>query len=177
MTQVSKPISDMQSRTEADELREFNQFVAEMMPKLINHLLRTKTNGDIHWAEDIAQETFATLWNKRRTVRKLNWSWIKRVAENLYFNDYHRRKRVTVVEEVFTAAEPDDDLDFSLTRIDMQHKIRRLSRIDRMVFLLRSQHLSYQEIAARLGIPIGTVKSRLHRCRKIIESLEESSCG
>jgi RNA polymerase sigma-70 factor (ECF subfamily) len=99
--------------------------------------------------------------------------WLSRITTNAFLDDVRRRKRrpFEVVPElpdrVFTA---DDDPDAALARArlpeDVQAAIRSLPVDFRTaVVLCDVVGLDYAEIAAATGVPVGTVRSRIHRGR------------
>jgi RNA polymerase sigma-70 factor (ECF subfamily) len=130
-------------------------------------------------AEDLTQEIFVRLFSSLRTYdRKASFdTWLTRVARNLCIDRYRRRRREAAT---FTAdVDPDaiqiDDLvsrpDATLEQRDEVSMIRRaLAQLPapfKEAVTLRDIHeLSYEEIAARLQLPAGTVKSRINRGRR-----------
>ncbi|MCA9130329.1 MAG: sigma-70 family RNA polymerase sigma factor [Planctomycetales bacterium] len=139
--------------------------------------------GSRELAEDISQEAFA------RAYRKLNlfsgdsqfYTWLARIALNLLASD-RRRKRLenqlgregleVAIDSFGNAASQVDSLDQSETRECVQHAIAQLDEDRRMVLLLRDfDGMDYDAIAETLDIPIGTVRSRLHRARLDLRSL------
>jgi RNA polymerase sigma-70 factor (ECF subfamily) len=130
-------------------------------------------------AEDLTQEIFVKLFAALHTYdRRASFeTWLTRVSRNLCIDRYRRRRRE---EERFTAdmdpdAIPLDELasrpDATLEQRDDIAMVRRalaeLSSTYREPVTLRDIHeLSYEEIAQRLHLPEGTVKSRISRGRK-----------
>jgi RNA polymerase sigma-70 factor (ECF subfamily) len=143
-------------------------------------------------AEDLTQEIFVKLFRALATYdRRASFeTWLTRVSRNLCIDRYRRRRRE---EERFTdEVDPDtiqlDELvsrpDADLERRDQVSLVRRaLARLApayRTAVALRDVHdLSYEEIARRLQLPEGTVKSRINRGRKElarhIEVLQQQS--
>jgi RNA polymerase sigma-70 factor (ECF subfamily) len=130
-------------------------------------------------AEDLTQEIFVKLFSSLRTYdRKASFdTWLTRVTRNLCIDHYRRRRREAAT---FTAdVDPDalliDEVvsrpDASLEQRDEVSMIRRaLAQLPapfKEAVALRDIHeLSYDEIAARLQLPPGTVKSRINRGRR-----------
>jgi RNA polymerase sigma-70 factor (ECF subfamily) len=78
-------------------------------------------------------------------------------------------------EEIAAGPAPPDRYDPSFEGLaDIDDALARLPPFQRTVLVLRTQGLSEQEIAATLGIPAGTVKSRLHRARAAFRGMWES---
>jgi len=137
--------------------------------------LCTRMLGDLHRGEDLAQEAFARVFAKRKEYepRGKFSTFLWRVALNLCYDELRRRdrRRETSLEGVFDNDEPDgptDDLspDISLAREETAEQVRgalmKISETYRSVLILRHyEDLKFCEIADVLGIPEGTVKSRM----------------
>jgi RNA polymerase sigma-70 factor (ECF subfamily) len=133
--------------------------------------------GDREDARDLAQEIFVRLYEVRN-----QWPsgeefqpWLFRVARNRSV-DYLRRRSVrrpaaTADEnEVAELADPSPGAEAQAIESDrrglLHTALRGLSAINREILVLREVHgLPIQQVAAILGIPIGTVKSRASRAR------------
>jgi RNA polymerase sigma-70 factor (ECF subfamily) len=139
-------------------------------------------------AEDLAQETFLKAFRHLESydrTRKLS-SWLFKIAHNTALDHLRRREPETVSLEA-----PDDDhgglaavladpaargADHGVTRADLARALSRavaaLRPEYREVVLLRYQEeQAYQEIAEVTGMPLGTVKTQLHRARKELMAL------
>jgi len=125
--------------------------------------------GEAGDAEDIAQETFihaSRALDRFDDTRPLR-PWLLKIATNLSYNRQRAAGRyVAAIRRWLTAeAEPyqDDELSWLDSEI-VRDKLRTLSQADQSIIRLRYfMELSEQETADTLGIPLGTVKSRLHR--------------
>ncbi len=141
--------------------------------------------GDRDVAEEILQEVFLRAWlqahafdETRGTVR----FWLQRIAHNLTLNELRRRQRRPQVQRrlASTDAEDDDYAGYAAAGQDpavdawcavrdgeLAHALHQLPPVQRAVLLLYAQGFSQSEIAAQLGEPLGTVKSRMRRalCR------------
>jgi RNA polymerase sigma-70 factor (ECF subfamily) len=144
--------------------------------------------GTYDEAEDLTQDIFLKVFRSLSSFdRRANFqTWLISVSRNLCIDRYRsgRRAREVFAREVDAATVPAESPGPSPeARVDTQDRIgllrealRGLSPALRTAVLLRDIHeLSYQEIADRLGIAEGTVKSRINRGRaelaKQIESL------
>jgi RNA polymerase sigma-70 factor (ECF subfamily) len=134
---------------------------------------------DRHRAEEIVQEAFVKLWRKPPDAGEVAYlSWMRRVVTNLSINALQRTKRPSALPEFSTdpAMRAPDRRD---ERRDLREQVDRvraaMDRLDdskRAILMLRAhEQLSYDQIAEHLGIPIGTVMSRLNRARTAL--LEE----
>ncbi|MEV0716745.1 RNA polymerase sigma factor [Asanoa sp. NPDC050611] len=122
-------------------------------------------------AEDVVAETFLVAYEQRfryDASRGGVLPWLYGIATNLL-----RRHRRTEVRALRALADAGADPDAAAARIDAQRTVRRLAgvlaalpRRQRDVLLLFAiAELDHAEIATALGIPVGTVKSALHRAR------------
>jgi RNA polymerase sigma-70 factor (ECF subfamily) len=122
--------------------------------------------GDAAEAEDAAQEAMARAWTSRRTLRDTAAfdGWLDRILVNTCIDRMRRRRLVRFVDieagEEVPAADPFRRL---LAQDEIGRALDVLSPEQRAVVVLRFwRDLSLEQIAARLGCPTGTVKSRLH---------------
>ena len=126
-------------------------------------------------ADDIVQESFVRALRFFASFRGENpRSWLLAIVRNCYFQrlDQARPERSDVAfdEEIHTgsaaSAIPDSALRGEEQRQLLRAAIERLPLEFREIVVLREiQDLSYREIAESVGIPIGTVMSRLARAR------------
>jgi RNA polymerase sigma-70 factor (ECF subfamily) len=137
-------------------------------------------------AADLVQETFMKAFASLETYRsEYKFStWLYRIAANAAI-DSLRRQRIKTLS-LDSAADLDDNRgeidvpDYSYhPEKDMEERDRRVSIQDaidslpekyRMVILFRhKEDRSYEEIAAALNIPVGTVKARIFRARELLK--------
>lgn len=140
-------------------------------------------------AEDLAQETFARAYRKLRLYegRSSFYTWLCRVAMNLLISQ-RRRKRIEnqVTREGFEVAMSsvgqEQAVDQQMERSEIQQYVQAaIAMLDverRTVILLRDfDGMDYEQIAETLEIPVGTVRSRLHRARLELKSILEQRIG
>lgn len=133
--------------------------------------------GEVAEAEDLTQEVFLKLYNNlhlyRGDVPLVGWAL--RLSRNLCIDHYRRNRqarRCTFVSEEILNAMPaaDDPLAVAQRREQVRLVYRSLEEMSEglaVVILLRDlQGWSYEELAAFLELPLGTVKSRLSRGRE-----------
>lgn len=128
-------------------------------------------------ADDLAQETFVRAWQAigRFRVGEPLYPWLSRITVNLAYSLHRRRKRrpETPLEPLVEAGrqwgvddDPADHARRSEQGAHLQAAFAELSVEHQAVLALRAvEDLSYEDIAKALGIPPGTVMSRLSRAR------------
>jgi len=129
-------------------------------------------------AEDLTQDVFLKLYKSLDTFdRRANFqTWLISVSRNLCIDHYRavRKERETINRDVdpsdLAPASPDTRVDTQLEQRDRVKLLRKaldkLAPTLRTAVMLRDiQELTYQEIADRLHLPEGTVKSRINRGR------------
>jgi RNA polymerase sigma-70 factor (ECF subfamily) len=127
-------------------------------------------------ADDLVQDTLARAWDKRRLWRAGSdlRAWLFTIMHNVYVNHVALARR----EERNVSLDSDDEgspalqaaaSGNQLERIELREVLQQVDRLpaeQRQVLLLAAvDELRYDEIAAMLEIPIGTVMSRLSRAR------------
>ena len=164
------------------------QFEEQTIPHseiLYNYALRLSGNPDN--AKDLLQETFLKafrFWDSFEQGTNVR-AWLFRIMKNTYINQY--RKNVKEPDTVeYEEIEKYYDLirDESSDSTDLQEKMfgqlldddvsRALDSLPEefrtVVILCDIEGLTYEEIAEFLEVPIGTIRSRLHRGRKILHT-------
>ncbi len=133
--------------------------------------------GNAADAHDATQETFVAAWRKLPGLRDANRfdAWLGRITINACRMALRRRARVREISiDLPGAQEPPTGRAGPATRVAEAEVFDRafasLSVDDRAILVLHHhQELGVAEIAERLRIPSGTVKSRLHRARHALE--------
>jgi RNA polymerase sigma factor (sigma-70 family) len=131
--------------------------------------------GDEHAAEDAFQATFLVLVKKAATLRDctLLTNWLYGVALRVANKEKVRgaRRRVVERQAAERTARPSGDLDQGELRSVIDEEIRRLPERYRLPLVLcHLEGLRHDEVAQRLGCPVGTVESRLSRAREQLRS-------
>ena len=127
--------------------------------------------GDVHLAEDAAQEAFIRAWQHLPSYQHRSpfRNWLYRIATNLALDMLRRERDMVDVDEVQLRTHtkgPEDSMDQSERAVMVRTAVLALPSASRAVLVLREyEGLSYKEIANTLGIPIGTVMSRLNYAR------------
>ncbi len=125
------------------------------------------TGGDRSRAEDVVQETLFRAWRRPAVLAQKDASargWLFTVARNIVVDDWRtaQRRPTTSAELLPELLEP-DGTDTAVQSIMVAEALRRLSHDHRAVLLeCYFRGCTAAQAAARLGVPVGTVKSRLH---------------
>jgi RNA polymerase sigma-70 factor, ECF subfamily len=135
----------------------------------LHRYVRRLVYGDGYLAEDIVQETFIRAWRQPEVVageRGSEHAWLHTVARNLVIDRIRAcgsRPRETSDAALPPVADPVCPIDRLVTSLALREALTRLTATQREILVeVYYRDRSPQEIAAALGIPVGTVKSRLH---------------
>lgn len=162
-------------------MESFERLVVEQIPRLRRYA-RALT-GDRVPADDLVQETLARamsrrhMWIRQKGLRP----WLFTIMHNLYVNEIQKRARTP---GIVSADENDARLagngppEAGVLLRDLERALAELSEEQREVVLLVGlEQLSYEEAARVLGIPSGTVMSRLSRGRERLRELMSGNGG
>ena len=143
------------------------EHLVELIPRLRRYARALV--GDRASADDLVQDTLERAWAKLHLYRRGTdlRAWLFTVMHNVHVNKV-RATRVTdtLDDELPELAQRASQGDALLVR-DLDRAIARLPSEQRAVLLLVTlEEMSYEEVARALGIPIGTVMSRLSRARE-----------
>jgi RNA polymerase sigma-70 factor (ECF subfamily) len=158
----------------------FEEIVREHQAMVFRTLLRL-TRSREH-LDDLAQDVFLRLYRALPSFRgeALVTTYLYRIAVNVAQDEWKRRRRdaqalVSISDEASgweerlqhpgrNAEELMEEREFAET---VEDQLQRLSLIERAVLVLYHQEeRTYEQIALALGLPIGTVRTHLHRGRK-----------
>ncbi len=137
--------------------------------------LAYRLTGNQHDAEDLTQEVFVRVFRSLSTYTPGTFEgWLHRITTNLFLDMVRRRQRIRFdalgddAAERLPSREPSPQQHFNDTHFDadVQQALDTLAPEFRAaVVLCDIEGLSYEEIAATLGVKLGTVRSRIHRGR------------
>src|ERR1700761_5604595 len=137
--------------------------------------LAYRLTGNQHDAEDLTQEVFVRVFRSLASYTPGTFEgWLHRITTNLFLDLARRRQRIRFeglghdVEGRISGGDPTPAEAFDDRHLDsdIQSALRELPPEYRAaVVLCDIAGLSYEEIAATLGVKIGTVRSRIHRGR------------
>jgi RNA polymerase sigma-70 factor (ECF subfamily) len=146
--------------------------IVELIPRLRRYA--RSLAGDRIAADDLVQDTLERAWSKFHLYRRGTdlRAWLFTVMHNVYVNQLRAaRPAAPLDEEMPELAQAARETDGLMLR-DLDLAIRRLPPDQREVLLLVAlEDMSYDEAAGTLGIPIGTVMSRLARAREKLRAM------
>jgi RNA polymerase sigma-70 factor (ECF subfamily) len=130
-------------------------------------------------AKDAVQETLLAAWRSLPTLRDpdLFDSWLHRLLVRACVDESRRlrRHRVDVPLGALDVATPADDARTFIDRDEIARGFRRLTTEQRALIVLHHYlALPLPEVAAAVGIPLGTAKSRLHRALAALRAALEA---
>jgi len=190
---ISLTEADLVLAAKKGDLEAFNQLVILYQERIFSLALRIL--GDEDSAEDITQNTFLAAYRSLPGFRNGSFrSWLYRIGTNACYDELRRRKRHPVLpleyeDEAEEGLVPLQDLPDSgmlpekeYERYEVEQVIQQgLDRLDMdqraVVVLVDLQGFDYTEAAQILGVPLGTVKSRLARARLQLRHLLLSTFG
>jgi RNA polymerase sigma-70 factor (ECF subfamily) len=136
-------------------------------------------------ADDVVQETFLRAYRSWHTFARGSDArrWLFTIARNVYLRTLERNRHEVELEDgdaeafnavAYHARQEDDGADALLSRIDLGPALKRaIDALDEpfrsTVILVDVEDMSYDAAAEVLGVPIGTVRSRLFRGRRMLQ--------
>lgn len=178
-------------REEITRRKEFEEIAMGYVDSLYNMALRLVFNKEE--AEDLVQETYLKAYRFFNTFQKGTniKAWLFKILRNTFINKY--RKKISMPSEIFH-----EDLDAVNTNLAYEQENKALEEIDTLegkysdlsgimeddvkqavdslpieyreaILFSDVEEMSYKDIAEITNVPIGTVKSRLNRGRKLLQ--------
>jgi RNA polymerase sigma-70 factor (ECF subfamily) len=152
-------------------LREDQQAFGELVRRYqspVRGFLVKMTSGDVHLADDLAQETFVKAWKKLGSFRsEARFStWLFGIACNEWRMHARGRKEIALEELDDPPPEPEEAsaAAASQLRLDLDEAMKILTAAERVAIVLCCQNgLSHDEAAQALDCPLGTVKTNVLR--------------
>ena len=159
------------------QTRAFAEIVKTLQPGLLGFLFRMTQDREL--AEDLGQEAFLRAFRQihRYNGKKAAFpTWLFTLARNLCLDELrkHRPKWASLEEaaeiEQKGVLAPDGEAGERELERRIAHAVAELEPVYREVFVLREyENLSLEEVAEIIDCPLGTVKSRLHRARTLLQ--------
>jgi RNA polymerase sigma-70 factor (ECF subfamily) len=165
----------------------YKEFESEAIPHmdiLYNYALRMTGNSED--ANDLVQETYLKafrFWDKYEKGTNIR-AWLFRIMKNSYINRYRKESKEpdtvdyddianfynTIRDQYTNQNDLQEKIFGGLLEDDVAHALESLPEDFRTVVILSDiEGLSYEEISEFVDCPIGTVRSRLHRGRKMLQ--------
>ncbi len=179
MTSAQDPDQELIQSIQRGDRLAFNQLVLKYRNRVMG--VATRMLGDRGEAEDLAQDVFVKVYRGLPGFQgaSLFSTWLFRITANSCLNQRRRRRPETQISDgaddpELTLSDPSSDphhlLEQKELKIVLEKTIQSLPEEQRIVLILRDiEGLSYEAIAASLGLELGTVRSRLHRARLQIQ--------
>jgi len=161
-----------------DRKVEFERLILEHLDSAYNGALRLTRNPSD--AEDLVQDTIVRAMRgfHRFTLETHFKAWLFKIMTNLYINEYHRRARAPEraqeiePENLGMPAGQEGPEKHVLKKMEAEYINKAMEDLPdefrAVVMLSDVQGFSYGEIGKIIGRPIGTVRSRLHRGRRML---------
>lgn len=152
---------------------EFDQIFVEWYNPVRNFIYY-KT-GDLQIAEDITQDAFLKIWEKRESIKiQTVKSLLYKIANNMFLNRQEHKKVLFKfindyqINEFSTA--PDYELEMKEFDKRLQLTLADLDEKNRIVFLMnRIDDLTYNEIAQNLGLSVKAVEKRMGKALSFLK--------
>jgi RNA polymerase sigma-70 factor (ECF subfamily) len=181
------PSQSPQSQTESSpdhvsgavpESVRFERSVRPLLEGLRGAALRLTRNP--HDADDLLQETALRAWRfwSRYEQGSNLRAWLHRILLNTFVNDYRRARRerelIQQLQHQGPSVPPSQSGEPAFVRASLTDELQeRLSELPpefrSVLWAVAVDELSYREAAVTLGCPVGTIMSRLHRARRLLQ--------
>ncbi|MEW4489320.1 RNA polymerase sigma factor [Thalassoglobus sp. JC818] len=166
---LDQDIEDMQSER-SSHLNSVGDLVEDHYADLYRFAYRL--SGSHADAEDLTQQAFLTACRKRHQVQDLDRirGWLLTIVRNSFLKARQRDERmVAAFEEVAVSSNDSDSETFLFDEETLQAALNEIPEHYKTPLLLHYfEEMGYKEISELLGVPIGTVMSRLSRARSVL---------
>ena len=173
------------TQTEKSKQQDFNEEIIPHLDALYNFGLRL--TADPNDAEDLVQDTIVKAYRFFSSYEKGTnaKAWLFRILKNSYINNYRKKSKkpqqvdydevATFYESIRAERTDTSDLEDKMFREliddDISNALDQIPEDFRTVVLLCDvEDFTYEEIANMLDVPIGTIRSRLHRGRNLLKA-------
>ena len=150
--------------------------MAEALPRLRRYAIGLA--GDVSTADDLVQDCMERAWKNRSTLKDDTaiFGWLRAILNNVNIDRVRLRRRrpdetesLDAVSDTLASATEGDSAAPSMDVVRAMNQLTIEHR--QMLLLIGVEGLSYREVADELGLPIGTVMSRLARARERLRAL------
>lgn len=157
--------------------KNFRQKLLSIQDKMLGYAL--SFTKDIDTAYDLRQETtLKALQNENNYKESSNFAgWIFKIMKNRYINEYKKLSKENTTS-LSNIEQLPYDINSATIYSELNRKyndeiIEKLDDIYKIPFKMKHEGYKYAEIAEKLGIAIGTVKSRIHQARHLLANQVE----
>ena len=153
----------------------FSEIVGQTKTVVLSAVSRYLSPHLKHYIDDVVQETYYKAYRRlakaktEEDIRNLN-NFLFTIAKNEAFRLNDREKKQIALSEALTIESPTESLPESTEQKDMVNLINELPQPFLDVTKLFQKGYSLKEISEKLNIKVGTVKSRLHRSKKLLQT-------
>jgi RNA polymerase sigma factor (sigma-70 family) len=163
---------------------DFTSVWHEYYPKLVI-FVRSFFSSDMD-GEDAVQEILLRVFRSRRQYQRRfsPGTWIYRIARNYCIDCLRKRSRREQIDTLFrnsgewpaTSADPESEFLATAARNEMRAAVNSLPPDDQQLcFLYHYEEMSVREMHRALGLPVGTIKSRLYHIRRKLRTVMEAA--
>lgn len=150
-----------------------NSLLQEKRPIL--ERLAFKFTNDPFEIDDLVQET---LIRSLKQIENLMYdpklsSWLFVIMKNIYINNYRKQKRINAIDNTLlnmdTQAISKNKAESDFIVSDIHKVLKNLKKSNYECMVMYINGYKYQEIAEKMNTPEGTIKTRIHYCKKFLE--------
>ena len=155
----------------------FQSVLMNMQSAMLNFAYTLTHNSDD--AQDLLQDTMLkVISSEEKYTANTNFKgWVLTIMRNIFINQYRKMSRLATVHDTtddcymlnvatdMTAESPEDQYSTS----EIQQAIRDLDSMYRIPFVMLVSGYKYGEIADEMGLPVGTIKSRIFYVRQQLQ--------
>jgi RNA polymerase sigma-70 factor (ECF subfamily) len=172
MTEALRTDDELMASLGRGDGSSLTELVQRYQAPLVGYL--TGIINDAERARDLAQETFLKIYRHAAVYRTTSrfTTWLFHIARNVARDELRSRRRrpqlCSAEEQVIDATPAHESMSDTVERREVVLRaLGQLAARDRVLIILRDlQGCSYEEIAERTGLALGTVKSGLNRARQ-----------
>jgi RNA polymerase sigma-70 factor (ECF subfamily) len=180
MPEVSEEDLEIIEMTLAEATEAFGELVEKYQGRLYNSIVQIFGQRD---AEDIVQEAFVKAFQKLDTFKRTSsfYTWLYRIAFNTAVSHFRKQPAAKSIDELQEAIgdqltddgdQPDAHMKTEERNKQIQRALDLLREDHRTILILREvEAMSYETLADLFNVPVGTIRSRLHRARMCLRDV------